>query len=171
MRRRPSGRRLSVFLVEERPARGTAVDARRHVLSAMSKSSALAGIVLDPAAGVEPALTRSERVVLPLDEAGVSFCRGCGGNRTRQRPSKSRLLDPQATHPFVGRLGVGPRPFELKARCTPPCSRPARHAKGERRFFLLLLSWVIFAFVHRERIELSWPEGAPFTAEPVSIPV
>ena len=85
MRRRPEGRRLSVFLVEERLSRANRTsDARRQRPCKLSKSSALASIVLVPAEGFEPPFARSELAVLAIgrSRSAVNAVSGLGENRT-----------------------------------------------------------------------------------------
>lgn len=109
MWRRPEGRRLSVLVWSRRDRHTLRDRCASSRPCELSKSSALASIVLVPAAGIEPTFTASETAVLPLDDTGVSLLQWAWRESNSHRTLKRRLLDLRATSPWVAQESNLPR--------------------------------------------------------------
>lgn len=167
MRRRPEGRRLSVFVWSRRDRHTLRDRCASSRPCKFSKSSALASIVLVPAAGIEPTFTASETAVLPLDDTGVKTIRDPAGSRTQTVGVRDRC-SPLSYETVRGstRSRTETNRFKGPLHTTVLSTRASREGRAP---FQSVVPFV--HVVHRERIELSWPEGARFTAESVSITV
>ena len=91
------------------PTRGTAVTLAQVFKDHRADLCQAVGVE-----GVEPSSAVSETASRP----SLTPSSALGGNRTHRRPGKSRLLDLQATSAHVGRLGIEPEPFRVKAGCS-----------------------------------------------------